>query len=76
MKAARPAKAKAPSCYDGLQGALDLLEHYHTQHVSDDVSLFYGRNHQCDIYVVSDPECREKFKALLLAETYSSDTVQ
>lgn len=59
---------KATHCSDGIAAACDFLEHYHIEHTSDKVSKFFAENHQADIYVVSDPESRRKFEALLLEE--------
>lgn len=61
-------KAQVTHCSDGINGACDLLEHYHLKHTGDKVSQFSGEKHDADIYVVSDPESRRKFKELLLEE--------
>ena len=44
-----------------LTEVLDLLEHYHCEHTTDKVTRFCGAG-RVDVYVVSDPEWREKLR--------------
>lgn len=58
--------------YLQLSQSCDFLEHYHIDHTEDKITRFRGklkdRSECADIYVVSDPEWKEKFAAFTASE--------
>jgi hypothetical protein len=58
--------------YLQLSQSCDFLEHYHIEHTDDKITRFRGklkgRTQAADIYVVSDPEWKEKFEAFTASE--------
>lgn len=48
--------------YEQLANSCNFLEHYHLEHTTDKVTRFRGKNGNPDIYVVSDPEWRQKLR--------------
>jgi hypothetical protein len=55
-----------------LSQSCDFLEHYHIEHTEDKITRFRGTSKSgsgcADIYVVSDPEWKEKFAAFTASE--------
>ncbi len=50
--------------YIQLADSCDFLERYHMNHTFDMVTRFRGKNGRPDIYVVGDPQWKERMGAL------------
>ena len=57
--------------YIQLSDACDFLEHYHLEHTDDKITRFRGKSatgRTADIYVVADPEWKQRFRELCKEE--------